>query len=526
MEWFNGISLMTIIIGLKTINIGLNEFVAIFSAMLALLSTYFAYRQYKHFIKEKNNQRILKKNFGADLFGKEVIQSSTYCYVEPNCTDIDPTREAEPKNIFMIKGNMFSVLDEYLLKELPRKETIQHILILADSGMGKTSFLLNYYAYNQKKSKRKRQRIALVPLGISNVSEYIDKINHKESTIIFLDAFDEDTSAINDHRGRLEFLMDKCRQFKRVVITCRTQFFPSDEEIPKETGIIKVGPRKAGEKGTYTYNKLYLSPLNDVQIEKYLKNRFKYNWKKRKKAKLLIQKIPNLKVRPMLLSNIPELITNKKEIEYSFQLYEIMINNWLEREHGWVNKEGLRSFSERLAFDIYLNREKRKTEKIPQNELTVLANEWNIKLEGWQLTGRSLLNRDTIGNYKFAHRSIMEFLYVVHFFKMNTKERPLIKWTDQQKKFAIDYIKMKFGFSEIKQMTLRVKIPSNIRNKLKEIIIDNKNEISLIDETDLIKIDIKDIERIVNLKKAGLIVDYISKNNLMRIFYKRKFDYW
>ena len=426
-----------------TITIGLNECIAIFSAILALFSTYFTYRQYRYFLKEKNNQRILNKNFGSELFGKEVIQSSTYCYVEPNCTDIDPTREAEPKNLLMLEGNIFSLLDKYLLKETPKKDAIHHILILADSGMGKTSFLLNYYAYNLKKSKRKRQRIALIPLGISNVEEYINKINDKENTIIFLDAFDEDTKAIKDHRERLKFLMEKCRQFKRIVITCRTQFFPTDEEIPKETGIIKVAPRKAGEKGIYIFNKLYLSPLSDSQVDEFLKKRFRWCRKKRKKAKQLIQKIPNLKVRPMLLANIPDLIDREQEdIQYSCELYEIMIDNWFEREKRWVNKENLRQFSEKLAFDLYVKREKRGTEKIPINELNELANEWNIHLDNWQITGRSLLNRDAEGNYKFAHRSIMEFLFVVHFFKIKLEERTFFKWTDQQKLFCIDFFKL------------------------------------------------------------------------------------
>ena len=432
-------------ITIPSITLDFNNVCTLIATLSGVISAYLAYRTNEQARKEKKSQRILKKNFGSELFGKETIQRSTYCYVEPNCTDIDPTLEAEPKNLFIVKGNLFSVLDDYLLQEIPTNDAIHHILILADSGMGKTSLLLNYYAYNQKKSKRKRQRIALVPLGIPNIDEYINKINNKENTVIFLDAFDEDTKAINNHQGRLSSLMTNCSQFRRVVITCRTQFFPSDEEIPKEPGIVKVGPLKAGEKGMYIFNKLYLSPLSDVQVDEYLKIRFKWKRKKQNKAKLLIKKIPNLKVRPMLLANIPDLIeSGQKDMQYTYQLYEVMVDNWLEREKRWVNnKEDLRQFSEMLAFDIYINRKKRGSEKIPINELSVLAKEWNIQLEGWQLTGRSLLNRDAEGNYKFAHRSIMEFLFVVHFFKMKFEERSFIKWTDQQKKFSTESLKLK-----------------------------------------------------------------------------------
>jgi len=397
--------------------IELNDVMVAIGTIAAILSAYFAYKQNKNLINEKNNQRILKKQFGSELFGIEVINRSTYCYVEPNCTDLDPMREAEPRNLCMVKGDMFSVLDDYLMKELTN-EAIHHILILADSGMGKTSLLLNYYAYNQNKSNNKRLKIVLIPLGISNADGYIEKINNKEDIILFLDAFDEDTKAIKSHRDRLSILMNKCSQFKRVVITCRTQFFTSDEEIPKETGIIKVKPRKAGEQGIYYFNKLYLSPLNDFQVNKFLNKRFKWNRSRRKKAIELVKQIPNLKVRPMLLANIPNLIDNFKinRTMYTFQLYEILIDNWLEREKGWIsNKEDLRNFSEKLAYDIYLNREERGAEKINVTDLSFLAKEWNINLDKWQLTSRSLLNRDAEGNYKFAHRSIMEFLFYMLF---------------------------------------------------------------------------------------------------------------
>ena len=479
---------------------------AIISFILSFFSTYFAFRQYKNSIIEKKNQRILNNNFGSELFGNETIKRSTYCYIVPDCTDIDPSREAEPKNLCMVKSNIFSVLDDYLLRELPKDNAKHHILILADSGMGKTSFVLNYYAYNQKKLKRKRLRIALVPLGILNAEQYIDKIEKKEETVIFLDAFDEDVKAIKNHRERLSFLMKKCVLFKRVVITCRTQFFPSDEEIPKETGIVKVANRKAGESAVYTFNRLYLSPLSDDQVDIYLKNRFKWNLKKRKKGKALIEKIPNLKVRPMLLSTIPDLLnTNKNDVQYSYQLYEIMIDRWLERENGWIVEKDLRQFSEELAFNLYINIEKCGTEKIPKNELFFLANEWNINLENWQITGRSLLNRDADGNYKFSHRSIMEFLFVVHFFKSEIKNRPIIKWTDQQSNFALDFLKKNCGEISLEKANFinTAYLPEWIKNGLGE------------DGTYSQKKLINSIRNgFINLSGANLIKANINKSDL------------
>ena len=62
--------------------------------------------------------------------------------------------------------------------------------------------------------------------------------------------------------------MVSCSSFSRVVITCRTQFFPRDEEIPVETGIRRgLGPRKAGAE-CYEFVKLYLSPFDDQDVKR------------------------------------------------------------------------------------------------------------------------------------------------------------------------------------------------------------------------------------------------------------------
>lgn len=113
---------------------------------------------------------------------------------------------------------------------------------------------------------------------------------------------------------------------------------------------------------------------------------------------------------------------------------------WLVREEGIVEglkKEPLRQFSERLAVDLYANRKARGAERIQKDELAVLAKAWQIPLDDWQLTGRSLLNRDAAGNYKFAHRSIMEYLFVKRLVEGEELCRKQ-KLTDQMSVFLLD----------------------------------------------------------------------------------------
>jgi len=383
----------------------LSIILGILVTMAGVFFEFFSFRSYR---QQRRTQKLLEKSFGSELYGPETIERSTRYYVPPNCSSVDPAQEVELRRVMPTEEKLFEKIDKYLTKD----ESGRHLLLLADSGMGKSSFVLNCYARNQRLPKRKRRRLAVVPLGIPDADDYIAKIEDQPNTVIFLDAFDEDTKAIRDHRQRLLELMHACRKFKRVLITCRTQFFPSAEEIPRETGIAIVGPRKPGEKAKYEFWKLYLSPLDDEQVEAFLRKRYRWPFGKRKQARALVQKIPLLSVRPMLLAYIPDLLESGKKIEYAFQLYEVLVEKWLERESAWVPPEALRQFSERLAVDLYAHRERRGAERIPRAELAGLAKEWNIPLDDWQLSGRSLLNRDAEGNYKFAHRSIMEYLVV------------------------------------------------------------------------------------------------------------------
>ncbi|MDZ7289265.1 MAG: DUF1566 domain-containing protein [candidate division KSB1 bacterium] len=384
------------------------------------------------------DRRSLRKRLGAELYTPEDIIRATTYYIRPKCQSIDPAGSEEFRYVYTTKEDLFEAVDNFLASPWEYK----HAILLADSGMGKTSFVLNYYAYHWRhRRKRKRFDLAVIPLGIPNADDHIRKVANPKDTVLLLDAFDEDIRAMQNYRERLKQLLDLSKDFRQVLITCRTQFFQREEEIPRETGIIRIGVTSAGQSREYVFYKLYISPFSDAQVEAYLKRRFSiWRLRQRHRARVMAQKIPDLVVRPMLLAVIPELVQSGKSVQYAFELYEEMVEGWLERERPFVkDKEALRLFSELLAVNLYVNRQRRGAERIPRSELADLAKEWSIPLDEWQLSSRSLLNRDAMGNYKFAHSSIMEYLFVKRFADGDEACRGL-EWTDTMKAFLLEMI--------------------------------------------------------------------------------------
>lgn len=227
------------------------------------------------YVVSAHEARAIEKSFGADYYSHVVISQSLSYYVAPHCPSIDPGQETESTQILSTREELFAVIDRFLSTESRHR----HLLLLADSGMGKTSFVIAYYARNLRLSKKKRRRLAIVPLSVPTALEDVAKIDEKRNTILFLDALDEDVKALDDHRERLQDIMRACGGFDRVLITCRTQFFSSEEEIPKGTGVIRILPRSLAESRVYEFWKLYISPLSNEQIRQFVRKRFPiYRW--------------------------------------------------------------------------------------------------------------------------------------------------------------------------------------------------------------------------------------------------------
>lgn len=390
-------------------------------------------------VRSYGDRRTLRHRLGAEQYDISDIQPAVEFYVEPDFQSVDPSGAEDFRRVISAREPLFQAIDRLLLN--PRQH--KFLILLADSGMGKTSFVLNYYKRHWQSRRRRRAfTLYLVPLNSPDADDLIQQIpkDRCHQAVLFLDALDEDIRAINSHSARLQELLKQTRQFRTVLITCRTQFFAKDEEIPGPTGIGRISAHQPGAPGEFFFHKLYLAPFTDNQVELFLRQ--KYSWRKRAKrnsARNLIARIPDLAARPMILANVDRLVDSTVSVSSLSQIYEELVSAWIQEEKYVPDKQELREFSERLAENLFSQRTMRGSEKIRYDDLEPLAQDFGIKMAGWQLRGRSLLNRDAAGNYKFAHHSIMEFLFVSRF--MSGKVPPLSEpWTDLMKTFLIETI--------------------------------------------------------------------------------------
>ncbi|MEL6672172.1 MAG: hypothetical protein AAFR61_08260 [Bacteroidota bacterium] len=364
------------------------------------------------------NKRRQEGQFKADLhpyFSATDIRKATQFYVPTQFQSNAPSQHSE-----LIQANRVTArqrLIPFFLQQAfkPGATDQRFYIVLAGSGMGKTTFMLNLYmryvaSYRLRKAPF---HIKLLPLGYPDLLRRIEEIPDQPNTILLLDGLDEDHQAVKNYKKRLKDVLDRVRDFRVVVFTCRTQFFPSEEEEPAETGVLRFGSHQ----GYQHFAKLYLSPFNEKDIHRYLRKR--YGWlegKRKKQAMRIVAQTPNLMVRPMILSYIEDLMEEPQVFDYSSQLYKKLIDKWIDREADRVpaeKRENFRKqlylFSMKVALNIYEERKRRNGLFIGEKDIRAVAQSHSITLGEIELKSRSLLNRNAQGQYKFAHKSILEY---------------------------------------------------------------------------------------------------------------------
>lgn len=322
-----------------------------------------------------------------------------------------------------ISPERFSLPDKLIDDFKSNKESIdkKRYIIMGGSGMGKSTFSAAlFYKYIQSsKNEKKSCPIYIKSLGNTNVIDEIKSLGgeHSQSSILILDALDENINATQNITSFMDELDKATRNFKTVIITCRTQFFNDRDSEPNKLNINITGASKR----TLSYERIYLSPFTEEEAKKYLRRKFRL-WNNRKYTQSIhiAEKCWDVLSRPMVLSFIDDLmdIDNIKNIS-QVEIYSTIIDKWFDREievqpiDQHINKTQLYSFSKELSIFMY----NRSSISIDKTDFDSFLQDHGFKKSPYSFKARSLLNRNNDGSIKFSHKSFWEFFIAIIVFE-------------------------------------------------------------------------------------------------------------
>lgn len=349
-------------------------------------------------------------------------------------------------------GKVYDPIDRYIESWL-KKEDKNHITLLGDYGTGKSSFLL-YLTYILAKSFKKNPFNLPIPVFISlknysrtrSLKETILEILKDDYNIIFrsptyfqnllddgkiillLDGFDE--IEMKSNKDIIIKLFDEITKLvtkkSKMILTSRTHYFKTHSHVndifnPQyDTELLKM------IRGNHKFEIIELLEFNNEQIIEFLSlhtEDYMEIWNKIKST----YNLEDLSKRPILLEmiirSLPTLMKEGYEINSS-KLYQIYTDIWVKRE-DWrsiMDSNEKTIFMEELALHMFLN----NIQSVRYNYLNqivlghfkrkILSNE-DADIFDTDTRTCSFLNRDMDGNYKFTHKSFMEFFVAKKFYR-------------------------------------------------------------------------------------------------------------
>ena len=344
-------------------------------------------------------------------------------FIQTKFQNYPPNDYPDPHDSLIVSSEL--LIEKFLEKILIRKNTNRDLYcVLGGSGMGKTTFaihLFKEYVWKYKKESLPFE-ISFFSLSDDSVIEKINGIENQTDHVLILDALDESSQAAKNFASYIDKLEKAIKDFRIVIITCRTQFFKTEEEELKESKLRNYGINK----GFRTYNRQYISPLADKDIADYIDKKYPFrllmpstykNKKKREKAKLIIRSSGNIMVRPLMLSYIDSLLGESNDIVTTNDMYQHLISSWIGREADMISgadertkiKDAIWSLSQKLAVNLYKNRRRRNGYYIASAEFDQFKAVNDYDRIDYSFDSRSLVNRNSSGDIKFAHKSFLEF---------------------------------------------------------------------------------------------------------------------
>lgn len=353
--------------------------------------------------KRKIND-ILRPDYGEQLDEQKYFISSKFTTTPPNNLD-DPL---EVERVESARRLLDHFVDKVLVED---NTTNRYFCILAGAGMGKTTWAVNLVTsyINHYKKDTLPFEIKLLSLARSNFAEELQMVEFPNKTILILDALDENAEASNDLHGFMQNLEHLIQNFRFVILTSRTQFFPTEDDEPKQTSILNLGK----DKGTYIYHKMYISPFSQEDVQEFLRKKYKKR-EHRKTAEKIVARCSSLATRPLLLSHIDDLISNNQSYSTISSIYQVLIDAWVKREVRFFKGreepelcDKLYDFSLNFALELFNDREQFTNMRMNRDKYIEFINRNNYT--DYNFSGRSLINRDAYGTVKFSHKTFYEY---------------------------------------------------------------------------------------------------------------------
>lgn len=363
-------------------------------------------------------------------------------YVEPNCQHHNPA-DSDDDVVANIRMSAFKFLSEFLSKKSDIPDGRSHCLLLADAGMGKTSLFVIFKLMHIMSFLPKKVNCDLIKLGRTSIND-INRIHDPRNTILLLDALDEDPEGVLNIENRIVDLLEVTSGFKKVLISCRTQYLPEGDFSPFDhLGVLHL-------KG-YVCPTIFLSLFEEDQVTEYLKKRFPRSQNKRLRSQKIIQSMESLRFRPLLLSFIEDLLDVDDSQLTEYHVYHRLIVAWLRREERKIRKH-LKievSWEELLSIcvevSVFMQRGDGR-DLIPEDLEALIRKNKKYKLfKKIDVGGRSLLNKNSDGAFRFSHYSIQEFLIAYSVVENKINSDDLTRSTSR----VLDFLRP-FNWGEIK----------------------------------------------------------------------------
>ena len=301
--------------------------------------------------------------------------------------------------------------------------------------MGKSSLLVMLKLLHLMGLWPSDDEVVLLKLASDTINK-IKSIQGQHRHVLLLDALDEDPESSGRLIARLGELLKASTDFRRVIITCRTQFFESTIDPFQRSGVICVA--------NFMCPMVYLSPFDDGHVERYLARLYPGadQLEKREKAFSMASRMDSLHCRPMLLANIDYLLNSDIKNPHEYFIFEALVDSWLIREcrKDLMQDEDL-SKEHLLEACIYLAifMEQNKTPFISLKEIDdLIASHPTVRgIKAIDVGGRSLLNRTSQGSFRFSHYSLQEFLAIRRLLDVRATSR---SWVNRLTQLQITFL--------------------------------------------------------------------------------------